>query len=202
MAEKERADHTIPEKNTRIYSSRKISAFTALLIILVLGIIPADVSAVPPLPCEFSGSITIGELPAPAGTKIKACINDELRGSIKTSVPGKYGGEGVFDSRLKVEGRDTDTTKTIVFSVGGTEVSDRAEFIQGKSLIFDLYVPEITGDFNNNAKVDIGDVSKVSYMTAGIITPDIRADFNKNGKVDIGDTSKIAYYFIGTSEEL
>ena len=60
----------------------------------------------------------------------------------------------------------------------------------------------IKGDFNNNSRVDIGDVAKVAFMVAGKVTPDPRADFNNNGRVDIGDAAKIAFYLAGKVSEL
>jgi hypothetical protein len=56
---------------------------------------------------------------------------------------------------------------------------------------------EITGDFNGNGVVDIGDVSFVAYMIIHLVPQDIRADYNGNGVVDIGDAARISYYFIG-----
>jgi len=58
------------------------------------------------------------------------------------------------------------------------------------------------GDFNNNNRVDIGDVAKVAFMVAGKVSEDPRADFNGNGRVDIGDAAKIAFYLAGKVSEL
>ena len=57
---------------------------------------------------------------------------------------------------------------------------------------------EIRGDFNGNGWVDIGDVSRVAWMVAGLTPVDMRADFNGDGNVDGGDAAKIAYYYVGT----
>lgn len=64
------------------------------------------------------------------------------------------------------------------------------------------YVQSVKGDFNKNGRIDIGDVTKVAYMVAGIVPPDDDADFNKNGKVDVGDAAKIAFYAVGKISEL
>jgi PKD repeat protein len=59
------------------------------------------------------------------------------------------------------------------------------------------------GDFNNNWRVDIGDVTRVAYMAVGFIHQDPRADFhNGNGTVLVGDAAKIAWYYVGKIPEL
>lgn len=60
----------------------------------------------------------------------------------------------------------------------------------------------IKGDFNNNDRVDIGDVAKVAFMVAGKVSEDLRADFNHNGRVDIGDAARISFYLAGKVDEL
>lgn len=60
----------------------------------------------------------------------------------------------------------------------------------------------IKGDFNNNGRVDIGDVAYVAYMVIGKIPPDLSADLNGNERVDIGDAAKIAFYVAGKIKEL
>ena len=65
-----------------------------------------------------------------------------------------------------------------------------------------ITVTRVTGDFNGDGVVDIGDVSRVAYMVVGKAPADPAADFNENGAVDIGDAAKIAYYFVGRIVEL
>jgi len=60
----------------------------------------------------------------------------------------------------------------------------------------------IKGDFNDNGRVDIGDVAKVAFMVAGKVPEDLNADCNNNGRVDIGDAAKIAFYLAGKVSEL
>ena len=60
----------------------------------------------------------------------------------------------------------------------------------------------IRGDFNHNERVDIGDVTRVAYMSVGLVTDDIQADFNGNEIVDGGDAAKIAWYYVGKVTEL
>jgi PKD repeat protein len=59
------------------------------------------------------------------------------------------------------------------------------------------------GDFNENLRVDISDVTRVAYMAVGLITPtDPKADFDGQNGVDVGDASKIAWYYVGKIGEL
>ncbi|KUK70749.1 MAG: Uncharacterized protein XE11_1068 [Methanomicrobiales archaeon 53_19] len=58
------------------------------------------------------------------------------------------------------------------------------------------------GDFNDNGRIDIGDVARVAYMAAGLITEDLEADFNGDGVVDAADAAKIAYVYVGKYDEL
>ena len=39
-------------------------------------------------------------------------------------------------------------------------------------------------------------------MVAGKVQEDLNADFNENGRVDIGDVAKIAFYLAGEESEL
>ncbi|WP_255333392.1 lectin like domain-containing protein [Methanocalculus taiwanensis] len=52
-------------------------------------------------------------------------------------------------------------------------------------------------DFNQNNRIDIGDVAKVAWMAAGLVDEDLEADFNNNGEVDSADAARIAYYYVG-----
>jgi len=79
---------------------------------------------------------------------------------------------------------------------GDTGVQDRYPLMQPYNIIV------IKGDFNNNGRVDIGDVAKVAFMVAGIVPEELSADFNDNGYVDIGDAAKIAFYLAGKVGEL
>ncbi|UUX91543.1 hypothetical protein [Methanoplanus endosymbiosus] len=162
----------------------------------------ADAAALPALPCEFTGSVFIGDIPAPSGTIIRAFIGEEEAGRFVVNQAGIYGGEGLFDDRLIVGGDGSATDQEIVFKIWSNDVSETLVYQPGDSRTFDLTVEGIDGDFNTNAFVDIGDVSKVSYMVADKIEPEISADFNGNGEVDIGDASKIAYFFVRKIEFL
>ena len=55
----------------------------------------------------------------------------------------------------------------------------------------------IRGDFNNNGRTDIGDLTSVAYMSAGLAPEDGAADYNHNREIDAGDAAKIAWYYVG-----
>ncbi|MFQ6063616.1 MAG: S-layer protein domain-containing protein, partial [Methanosarcinales archaeon] len=69
-------------------------------------------------------------------------------------------------------------------------------------IVIDIKPSKVKGDFNNNGRVDIGDVAKVAYMVVGKVPSDLSADFNNNGRVDLGDAAKIAYYLVGKMDSL
>lgn len=60
----------------------------------------------------------------------------------------------------------------------------------------------LRGDFNDNGRIDIGDVARVAYIAAGLIAEDLEADFNGDGVVDAADAAKIAYVYVGKYDEL
>ncbi len=255
---------------------------TTILLILILAL-AGPASAVPVLPAEFWGTVSIDGSAAPAGTVITARIDDSDCGTLTTAAAGVYGGEALFDERLLVSGEDTDAGKTIAFFVNGVPAAETAIYGPGTSARLDLAVASegaafsanvtsgpapltvrftdlsvgsptswswtfgdggtsteqhpihtyttpgtytvnltvstgngpdtfswpgyitvtnVTGDFNGNGAVDVGDVSKVAYMVVGKAAADSAADFNGNGAVDIGDAAKIAYYFVGKVQAL
>jgi hypothetical protein len=55
----------------------------------------------------------------------------------------------------------------------------------------------VKGDFNQNGRVDIGDVTRVAYMAVGLIPADPFANFNGDGYINGADAAKIAYYYVG-----
>ncbi len=91
---------------------------TFWILILLFALIGAA-SAIPLLPAEFSGTVTIDGSPAPIGTVITARIDDRDCGSLTLTAAGTFGGTGTFDKRLLVSGEDTDAQKTITFFVDG-----------------------------------------------------------------------------------
>jgi len=110
---------------------------TTCVLILMLAL-AGTASAVPLLPAEFSGLVTIDGNPAPAGTVITARIGDRDCGSLTLTTAGVYGGDATFDKRLLVCGGDNDTGKTIVFFVGGMKAAGTVNYTSGTSTCLDL----------------------------------------------------------------
>lgn len=93
-------------------------ARTTWIFILILAL-AGTATAIPVLPAEFSGSVTIDGSPAPAGTVITARIGDRDCGSLTLTTAGAFGGDSTFDKRLLVSGEDGDAGKSITFFVDG-----------------------------------------------------------------------------------
>jgi len=106
----------------------------ALLLIALIG----TASAVPLLPAEFRGSVTIDGSPAPAGTVITARIDGHDCGSLTLTTAGVYGGDATFDKRLLVCGGDDDVGKTIAFFVDGARATGTTVYTPGTSTRLDL----------------------------------------------------------------
>ena len=107
-------------------------------LVLLLLALAAPASAVPPLPMEFSGSVTIDGSPAPAGTVVTARIDGRDCGSLTLATAGVYGGDALFDERLVVCGEDGDAQKTIAFFVDGALAAGTAVYTPGVSTRLDL----------------------------------------------------------------
>ncbi|MFY1642610.1 PKD domain-containing protein [Methanoculleus bourgensis] len=107
-----------------------------ILLIFLVG----TASAVPLLPAEFSGAVTIDGSPAPAGTIITARIDGRDCGSLTLETAGVYGGDATFDKRLLVCGGDDDVGKTITFFVDGVKATGTAVYTPGTSTRLDLAV--------------------------------------------------------------
>jgi hypothetical protein len=108
-----------------------------LPLILLIALI-GTASAVPLLPAEFRGSVTIDGSPAPAGTVITARINGHDCGSLTLTTAGVYGGDATFDKRLLVCGGDDDVGKTIAFFVDGARATGTTVYTPGTSTRLDL----------------------------------------------------------------
>ncbi|MDV2481496.1 PKD domain-containing protein [Methanoculleus sp. Wushi-C6] len=105
--------------------------------VLLLFALAGPASAVPLLPAEFWGTVTIDGSPAPAGTVVTARIDDRDCGSLATAAAGAYGGDSLFDTRLIVGGEDGDAGKAIVFLVNGMPAGT-AVYTPGTSVRLDL----------------------------------------------------------------
>jgi len=111
----------------------------------ILFLLIGTASAVPLLPAEFRGSVTIDGNPAPAGTVITARIDGRDCGSLTLETAGVYGGDATFDKRLLVCGRDDDAGKTIAFFVDGARAAGTAVYTPGTSVRLDLAVTSGVG---------------------------------------------------------
>lgn len=105
----------------------KLKLISALLLIFMLA---GAVSAVPPIPMEFQGSVTIDGSSAPAGTVIIAKINSMERGRITTTTAGTYGSSGAFGDRLEVHGTEADLNNraSVTFWTGGIKADQEIVF--------------------------------------------------------------------------
>ncbi len=97
--------------------------------------------AVPPIPAQFYGSISIDGNPAPAGTMITALINGQEKGSLITTVDGYYGGLGIFDDKLTVTATEEEYSggfREIIFQIGGVRADQTATYDVGAITQLDL----------------------------------------------------------------
>ncbi len=94
----------------------------------------------PPLPCSFFGNVTVNADPAPAGTVVTALIGGSESGSLTTTESGKYGGSEAWDTKLLVQGAETDVGQTITFRVNGAAARETATYTPGAVQALDLTV--------------------------------------------------------------
>ncbi|MCX6689295.1 MAG: PKD domain-containing protein [Methanoregula sp.] len=105
-----------------------------LFFVALFGI--ATVSAVPPLPQEFYGTVTVnGGVPAPVHSEVRAQVNGADRGSIITDVAGSYGGTGNFVLRLVVQATEADMSgpAVVTFYVNGAKADQQVSYVAGTS---------------------------------------------------------------------
>ncbi|PKL59545.1 MAG: hypothetical protein CVV33_07285, partial [Methanomicrobiales archaeon HGW-Methanomicrobiales-4] len=121
---------------------RSITAQTLIVPFFIIILLAIHVAAVPPLPAEFYGTISVDGKPAPIGTIITAQINGVEKGSIITSVVGFYGGgPGIFDTRIKVNVTEEEYRPgelKVVFMINGQQATPNADFEPGSSKQLDL----------------------------------------------------------------
>ena len=112
-----------------------------LFFVALFGI--ATVSAVPPLPQEFYGTVTVnGGVPAPVHSEVRAQVNGADRGSIITDVAGSYGGTGNFVLRLVVQATEADMSgpAIVTFYVNGAKADQQVSYVAGTSTSLALTV--------------------------------------------------------------
>jgi hypothetical protein len=128
---------------------RVMSHGNAVLATIILLGIMASASAMPPLPAEFYGTLTIGGAPAPVGTIVTASINGVECGSLVTTIAGEYGGPGRYDRRLAVVPDESLliglTSPTVTFFVNNVEATPNALFVAGSSQEVDIAAPQSAG---------------------------------------------------------
>ena len=101
-----------------------------LVVICLFSIVSA--APIPLIPCEFYGTLQINGLPAPEGTMVKAFMNGVERGSLATTISGKYGDDGAFDPRIIVAGTESDPGQVILFTINGNPANETAVFREGE----------------------------------------------------------------------
>ena len=98
----------------------------AAMLAVLLCLVMVTVSAVPPLPAEYYGKVTVDGSPAASGTTLIAKINDQIRGKLILSSAGQYGGNGIFDDKLVVAATEEDVKSesvAITFHIGDKKLT-------------------------------------------------------------------------------
>jgi parallel beta-helix repeat protein len=143
-------------------------------------------------------------LPWPLDLPNVACIStiDNSTGDVNVSIT--YTGQAsiyrwpVLNITVKTVGRPGCTTllssPLAEWSDNGLPVIQNYDFVVINGTII---INGMKGDFNNNNRVDIGDVSYVSYMVAHLIPSYPMGDVTGDGSIDVGDAAKIAWYYVG-----
>jgi hypothetical protein len=114
------------------------SQLPLILLVLLFCIAGTPVSAIPPLPYELYGVLTIDGNPAPAGIQLIAKINDQIVGELETETLGMYGGSGTFDRRLIVNAEESDIGEYITFWIGDSQATQKTTMQAGMSQNLDL----------------------------------------------------------------
>lgn len=149
-----------------------------ITLILLLGLVAGAAAAgggdTPTLPHCFSGGVTIGGSPAPAGTVITATIGGTECGSIQTTEAGKYGNpdQSVGD-RLLVKATADQSGETITFYVDGVAAQETSVFAVGGGTALDLSVPGSGGSGNTGGTGNTGNSGNTggTGSTGTTVTP-------------------------------
>lgn len=150
----------------RTYTWRSEAMYRKIGIsILFIALLAAGVVAIPPLPYEFYGAVTVNETLAPVGTVIVAKINGDEIGTITTTEPGVYGGPGTFDRRLVVNGAEEQIGEYITFWINDQQAAQKVRLYAGESQQLDLtFIPGEEGS------VDASVTPSQSGTVAGVDT--------------------------------
>ncbi len=104
--------------------------------IISLALINNSVLAIPGVPNQFYGSVSLNGQPAPDGTTIVAIVNGVQVASTTTS-NGKYGYNPTF---FVTDPNNDRSGKTITFFVNGVDTGQTSIFCNGCSTNLDLFV--------------------------------------------------------------
>ncbi|MDD3574529.1 MAG: PKD domain-containing protein, partial [Methanospirillum sp.] len=125
----------------------------AAILAILLCLLMVTAGAVPPLPAEFYGKVTVDATPASVGTALIAKINDQVRGKLALSTAGQYGGTGIFDDKLVVAATEDDLksgTPVISFYIGDQKADQTVPFEPGVARELDLTIGNFGADFTAN----------------------------------------------------
>ncbi len=123
--------------------------YTIGVCILLTTLLVMGVSAIPPLPYEFYGNVSINGTPAEAGTIIIAKVNGSEVGTVTTTAAGVYGGAGTFDRRLVVNGAEDQIGEYITFWIGDMQAAQKVKLYAGESQKLDLtFIPGKEGSID------------------------------------------------------
>jgi len=125
----------------------------AAMLAVLLCLLMMTAGAVPPLPAEFYGKVTVDSAPASVGTALIAKINDQVRGKLALTTAGQYGGTGIFDDTLVVAATEDDLKSgnaTISFYIGDQKADQTVPFEPGIAKELDLTIGNFGADFTAN----------------------------------------------------
>jgi PKD repeat protein len=123
------------------------------MLAVLLCLLMMTAGAVPPLPAEFYGKVTVDSAPASVGTALIAKINDQVRGKLALTTAGQYGGTGIFDDTLVVAATEDDLKSgnaTISFYIGDQKADQTVPFEPGIAKELDLTIGNFGADFTAN----------------------------------------------------
>jgi len=119
--------------------------------LLLITALVAGVCAIPPLPYEFYGNVTVNDTPAQAGVVILAKINGTEVGNVTAAAAGAYGGPGTFDRRLVVNGGEEQIGEYITFWIGDMQAAEKVKLYAGESQKLDLtFIPGKEGSVDKS----------------------------------------------------
>ena len=195
---------------------KKLFIFFVLLALLV-----GASAALPPKPCEFYGTLTVGGAQAHPGTVVSARVFGSNHGQIIVTQPGKYGGPGLNDDRLQVILSEQEyvgccqqcgCSLLIEFYVNGTRAAQTATFVDGGGQEMNLTVsgtvptvtvsPTPTGTATSTASPTPTSTASPTHTSTASPTPTSTANVTPTPTVTPRPTSipQLPHSFYGTAE--